>query len=278
MRGPLCAAVLVAVLAVVPAAGMTVEWDRTPIPVVLVVGVEQQVRFDGPATVGVPGDLVDAGALRAVFVNDTAYWLARTPFERRRLTVRVQATGQHILFDVRAVEGSVAGGVADPIEVVVALAGDAGRERTTPQGTDPRGPLVHLIRHVAQLDRAPARLVAGLEGVSQVETALWDVTGLYRHPDASKLKVAVSKQWVAGGLYVTVLNVWNLTDAPLPFDVRRLAHVAEGERPNGVSRGFVAIGIVDDEAGALGPASRGARKRLYVVTREPFDAAVEVAR
>lgn len=251
----------------------TVEWDRTPIPLVLTVGVERQVRFEGPATVGAPADLVEAGLLRAQFVNDTAYWLAQGPFETRRIAVRLERTGEFVMFDVRAVEG-VGGGTAEPLEVIVARPerdGTGVRDRRG--GHDPRAALVALIRYAAQLDLAPRRLVAGVAGVVPVETAFGDVTALYRHAERARLTLAVRGQWSGGGLFVTTLEAVNVSAAPLTLDVRHLRH-APVERREGVSRGFLAVGAVRHELAPAG--ERGSAGRLYVVTREPFDAVVEV--
>ena len=138
----------------------TVEWERTPIPVTLAVGAEQAVRFEGPATVGAPADLVETGALRAEFANDTAYWLATEPFGTRRVKVRLERTGEFVLFDVRAVPG--AGGTAEPLEVRVARP-EQGVADAAGAFDDPRGALVELVRHAARLDLAPPRL-AGAPG------------------------------------------------------------------------------------------------------------------
>ncbi len=248
------------------AAAETVEWGRTPIPVALAVGVEREIRFEGPATVGVPADLVETGALRAEFANDTAYWLATEPFGPRRVKVRLERTGEFVLFDVRALPG--AGGTAEPLEVAVARP-----EQGVPDGgggsEDPRSALVGLVRHAARLDLAPPRLARGADVVA-VETARADATTLYRHPDAGRLRLAVRGQVSRGGLFATTLEAENHSARPLDLDVRRLR---PGSGPRvGTETGFVAVAWT---RAALAPAGEpGFSARLYVVTRIPFDLAV----
>ena len=249
------------------AAAETVEWERTPIPLALAVGVERQVRFEGPATVGVPADLVATGALRAEFANDTAYWLATEPFETRRFKVRLERTGEFVLFDVRAV--AAAGGAAEPLEVAVARPEQAGAGIPDAVAEDPRGALVKLVRFAARRDLAPPRLAAMPAGVVAVETAAVDATPLYRHPDGERIRLAVLGQWSRGGLFVTTVEAANLSSEVVELDVRRLRH-GEGAR-NGVDERIVAVGWMRSTLAAAG--EPGFTARLYVVTREPFDLA-----
>ena len=249
------------------ASAETVEWERTPISVTLAVGVEREIRFEGPATVGAPADLVETGALRAEFANDTAYWLATEPFGTRRVKVRLDRTGEFVLFDVRAAPG--AGGTAEPIEVEVARP-EQGVADSGGGADDPRSALVGLVRHAARFDLAPPRLAGRAADVVPGETVRTDVTGLYRHGDAARLRLAVRRQVSRGGLFVTTLEARNVSRAPLELDVRRLRH-ASGARL-GTETGFVAVAWT---RAALAPAGEpGDAARLYVATRVPFDLAV----
>jgi len=269
------AAILVLVVLAPAAWAAVVEWDGTPISVVLGVGIEQQIRFEGPASVGVPAELVDTGALRTLFVNRSAYWTAAMPFDRRRVAVRLAATGEFVLFDVEAVPSGEGGMVsAEPLEVVVArpekAAGPlAGRRAGV--ASEPRNAAVGLIRYAAQLDLGPRRLVAGGEGVVAVDTATRDVTSLYRHPDAGWLSLTVGGQWSRAGTYVTAVRVASAAPAPVEFDVRHFQFSADGGW-NGAVPGFVAVGSARYELAPAGEAE--SVTTLYVVTAEPFDAAV----
>ena len=250
------------------ASAEAVEWERTPIPVTLTVDVEREIRFEGPATVGAPADLIGTGRLRAEFANDTAYWLAKEPFGARRVKVRLERTGEFVLFDVRAVPGA-GGGTAEPLEVTVAHP-ERGIAARGGAAEDPRGGLVGLVRHAARLDLAPPRLAAGGADVVPVETVRTDATALYRHRDAARLRLAVRGQVSRGGLFVTTVEASNATDVPLELDVRRL-RAFPGPRL-GTASGFVAVAWT---RAALAPAGEpGFSARLYVVTRVPFDLAV----
>ena len=249
------------------ASAETVEWERTPIPVTLAVGVEREIRFEGPATVGVPADLVETGRFSAEFANDTAYWLATQPFGPRRVKVRLERTGEFVLFDVRAVPGA-GGGTAETLSVSVARPEQGVRDGGG-GSDDPRSALVALVRHAARLDLAPPRLAAGSADVVAVETARSDATALYRHPDAGRLRLVVRGQMSRGGLFATTLEAENVSGRPLDLDVR---HLRPGSGPRlGAEAGFVAVAWTRS---ALAPAGEpGFTARIYLVTRLPFDLA-----
>ena len=249
----------------------TVEWERTPIPVTLGVGVERQVRFEGPATVGVPAELLERGALRAEFANDTAYWLATEPFAARRFRVRLERTGEFVLLDVEAVAGA---GGAEPLEVRIAR---PEADAIAPAGAaadDPRDGAVAFIRDAARLDLAPPRLGVLPAGTVAVETARTDAGALYRHPDRARMRWSVVGQLARGGLFVTTLEAANRSPDPVEIDVRRLR--AEPSARRGTAGGFLAIGWT---RATLAPAGTpGFTARLWVVTREPFDRVAGAAR
>ena len=259
-------------MAVSSAQAETVEWVRTPIAVTLGVGVERQVRFDGPATVGVPAELLETGALRAEFANDTAYWLATEPFAARRFRVRLERTGEFVLLDVAA--AADAGGAAEPLEVRIARPeADAIAPSHVP-AEDPRDGAVALIRDAARLDLAPPRLGGLPAGTVAVETARTDAAALYRHPDRVRIRWSVIGQIARGGLFVTTLEAANRSPEPVAIDVRRLRPGPSPRR--GTAGGFLAIGWT---RATLAPAGTpGFTARLWVVTREPFDRVPGAAR
>ena len=253
------------------ASAETVEWERTPIPVTLAVGVERQVRFEGPATVGVPADLVETGRLRAEFANDTAYWLAVEPFRVRRVKVRLERTGEFVLFDIKAVARG--GGTAEPLEVRVKRPEQDAVAPAKGLAEDPRGGIVSLIRHAARLDLAPPRLAGLSAGTVVVDTVAADATGLYRRRDGNRLRLDVLRQLSRGGLFVTTVEASNLAQDPLDIDVRQLR--AHPGPPSGAADGFVAIGWTRT---ALAPVGKpGFTARFYLVSREPFDLVAEVS-
>ena len=206
--------------------------------------------------------------MRAQFANDTAYWLATEPFAARRFKVRLERTGEFVLFDVSAVSGD--GGTAEPLEVRVARPERDGTAPDERAAEDPRGAAAALVRVAARLDLAPPRLAGLPPGTVAVETATTDATHLYRH--SGRLRLAVLGQLSRSGLFVTTLEASNLSPEPVDVDVRRL-RVWAGP-PSGTSDGFVAVGWTRS---LLSPAGEpGFTARLYVVTREPFDLLAEV--
>ena len=264
---------VVCLLAAALARAETVEWVRTPIPVTLGVGVERQVRFEGPATVGVPAELLERGALRAEFANDTAYWLATEPFAARRFRVRLERTGEFVLLDVEAVAGA-GGDAAEPLEVRIARPEPDAIAPSQAAAEDPRDGAVALIRDAARLDLAPPRLGVLPAGTVAVETARADATALYRHPDRARMDLSVVGQLARGGLFVTTIEAANRSPEPVEIDVRRLRARAAPRR--GTAGGFLAIGWT---RATLAPAGTpGFTARLYVVTRAPFDRVAEAAR
>ena len=255
----------VCLMAASTARAETVEWVRTPIPVTLGVGVERQVRFEGPATVGVPAELLERGALRAEFANDTAYWLATEPFAARRFRVRLERTGEFVLLDVEAVAGL--GRAAEPLEVRIARPEAEAIAASKAQAADPRDGAVALIRDAARLDLAPPRLGVLPAGTVAVETARTDAGALYRHPDRARMRWSVVGQLARGGLFVTTLEAENRSPEPVEIDVRRLR--PQPTPHGGTAGGFLAIGWT---RATLAPAGTpGFTARLWVVTRAPFD-------
>ena len=259
----------VCLLAAAGAKAETVEWERTPIPVTLGVGVERQVRFEGPATVGVPAELLERGALRAEFANDTAYWLATEPFAARRFRVRLERTGEFVLLDVEAVAGM--GGAAEPLEVRIARPEEEAVAASNASAADPRDGAVALIRDAARLGLAPPRLAGLPAGTVAVETARTDAGTLYRHPDRARMDLKVIRQLSRSGLFVTTIEAANRSPEPVEIDVRRLRPEPSARR--GTGGGFVAIGWTRAKLAPAG--APGFTARLWVVTREPFDRVVE---
>ncbi len=243
----------------------TVRWERTPIPLALEVGRERMVAFPLGGDVGLPRALVEAGALRVDFVNDTAYWNAYAPFEAHRVPVRL-ADGTTVLFDVSAAPARP-GGAPGLLRVV--RAGDEAAPEAGGEGAPAEGERVlRLIRFAVQQDYAPARVAATLPGAVRGTVEVdGDLARLYRHADAANLEVLPRAAWRALGLHVTGLEFVNAGDAPVTLDPRLLQHAA-GVAVNGHARRFVAAGWL---AAELAPAGRpGSSTMVYVVTRRPF--------
>ena len=243
----------------------TVRWERAPIALHLEVGRERMVAFPLGGDVGLPRTLVEAGALRVDFVNDTAYFNAYAPFEAHRVPVRL-ADGTTVLFDVSAGPAR-AGGAPGLLRIV--RAGDEAAPAAGGDAAPAEGERVlRLIRFAVQQDYAPARVAAGLPGAVRGAVGVdGDLSRLYRHADAADLEVLPRSTWRALGLHVTGLEFVNAGENPVALDPRLLQHAA-GVAVNGHARRFVAAGWL---AAELAPAGRpGSSTMVYVVTRRPF--------
>ena len=249
----------------------TVRWERTPIALHLEVGQERMVAFPLGGDVGVPRTLVDAGALRVDFVNDTAYWNAYAPFAPHRVPVRL-ADGTTVLFDVSA--GPARNGATPGLLRVVRAGEDAAEVSESAAGTAEGERVLRLIRFAVQQDYAPARVAGTLPGAVHGTVAVeGDLSRLYRHADAARLEVLPRSAWEALGLHVTGLEFVNASEVPMKLDPRLLQHTA-GVAVNGHGRRFVAAGWL---AAELAPAGRsGSSTMVYVVTRRPFGETVRL--
>ena len=267
MKGMVTKALAIAAWLVAAAAhAETVRWERAPIPLHLEVGRERMVALPLSGDVGLPRALVEAGALRVDFVNDTAYFNAYAPFEAHRVPVRL-ADGTTVLFDVSAGPAHADGQAPGVLRVVPAgdeVAPESGAETAPAEGER----VLRLIRFAVQQDYAPARVAEALPGAARGTVAVdGDLSRLYRHPDAARLEVLPRSTWRALGLHVTGLEFVNAGDAPVTLDPRLLQHAA-GVAVNGHARRFVAAGWL---AAGLAPAGRpGSSTMVYVVTRRPF--------
>ncbi len=251
----------------------TVRWERAPIALHLEVGRERMVAFPLGGDVGLPRTLVEEGALRVDFVNDTAYWNAYAPFEARRVPVRL-ADGTTVLFDVSAGPPR-ADGAAPGLLRVVRAGDDAEPPPGGGTGASEGERVLRLIRFAVQQDYAPVRVAGTLPGAVRGAVEVdGDLARLYRHADAARLAVLPRSAWRALGLHVTALEFVNAGDAPVTLDPRLLQHAAGTavERPFAAVRGRWLAGrrtrargtsrVVDDGLRGDPPPVRGGRPPL----------------
>ena len=253
----------------------TVTWNKTPIPIRLVVGVEQMVHLEGPATVGLPPALAQGEVFRHLFASDTMYWKALRPFEKQRIKVRLNASAQIVLFDVRAVTRKKPPKAVPPMSVIMPKVGPT----PSPQAHDapqnkPRnsslGSMIDVLRSAVQADYAPARVVKVVRGMSEVKnTVRGDISALYAHSDAEYLDMRVQRMWAAKGFYVTSVLVRNRTANELTVDPSRFQHSGR-HGPNGLSNQFLAAATIRHVLGPRGANVRPDSTRFYLVTDKPF--------
>jgi integrating conjugative element protein (TIGR03749 family) len=268
------ATIITIVLALITstAQAATVMWKKTPIPVDLVVGVEQMVVLPRDGAVGLPPELANANIFRTLVTGGTAYWTALEAFENKRIKVRLDS-GEYILFDVSArVEKSPPASL-ESIQVV--LANDTAPQNPNRAQTGNRhapATLFELIRYAAQEVYSPARLVAPVPGVRPVPVGLsGNMTALYDQGKHRGLIVQPHKAWSVDGLYVTAFIVTNEHTHPMLLDNRKVRH-APSQKRNGVAPHFVASTFFETELSPRG--NPGNRTTLFVVTDQPIRSVV----
>lgn len=249
----------------------TVKWDRTVIPVDLIVGVEQLIQFPGSATVGLPVELAADDMLRHLFAGDTAYWKAVQPFETKRIKVRIDETGEFILFDVSARSVLTPPQTVEPLRVVIdTLPSSAEAERKE----DPPITMFDLVRYAAQSEYAPERLVAPLPGVRAIENKVSsELSSLYNHTDRRKVDMFVEQMFVADGWYVTSIRIKNRTAEDVTIEPSRMQHTVHSV-VNGVSNHFVASAMVYRTIRARG--HKLDTTYMYVITDRPFASVIDL--
>ena len=221
----------------------------------LPIGQERHVWFPGRVQPGLPPDLVKK--LRVQAVNDTIYLHATEAFETTRLPVRDLTHGTFYLFDIKTSKDAP----STPVRVVNGmgpgeLALDEQAEiETAGSGQRHGGGYVELTRFAARHVYAPKRLVQDKAGISKVPLPVDQepLPGLYEGGDVETRPIA---SWRGSGLYVTAVNVTNLSDKKINLDPR-------------LARGSWLAAAFHHRA--LGPAgSSDASSTLYLISDRPF--------
>lgn len=192
-----------------------IEWNKTPIELVLRVDQERQIRFPAAVRIGVPPQV--EASLRTQSVDGTVYLLARQAFDTTRVMVRETGSGRTYLLDIRAVE---AGGSSPPVEVFVPGPSNPETSATGAETTAPAPALdyVGLTRFAAQQMYAPQRLLYEPPSVSRVPLSD-EAIELLR---GAAVEATPLISWRAGALYLTAVKLTNTTGHPVILDPRRL--------------------------------------------------------
>ena len=246
----------------------SVMWDKTPIRISLIVGVEQMIQFPTSAEVGLPANLASPDVFNTLFAAKTAYWKATQPFVSERIQVRL-AGGEIVLFDVSARVDKTPPVAVDILNIVRA---DGNRAASHNEGGDSRelATIFDAIRYGVQSTYSPARLVEPLVGVRKTPVSLsGNLHKIYNHKDHWGLVVAVDQAWTVDGLHVTSLSVVSRHSHPVMLDNRLVQHTL-GADLHGVERHFVASHFFNHELKAAG--DDGDRTTLFIVTDKPLHA------
>jgi integrating conjugative element protein (TIGR03749 family) len=254
----------------------SISWDRTAIPIHLVVGVEQMLHFPQDGDVGLPPTLANTDVFRTLFTGKTGYWTALQVFERERIKVRL-STGDFILFDVSATVAKQPPKKMEALNIVMddspnllnplsdKVPGNVlGNDAVADNGITVFG----LLRYAAQVTYAPARLVDALPGIRQAPTGMdGALNTLYNQGNHSGLIFLPQDSWAAQGFWVTSIRVLNQHSHPIALDNRLVQHTPTSHI-NGVGRHFIASMFYQRH---LEP---GEKTTLFVVTDQPFQSVI----
>lgn len=251
------------------------EWQREPLAIELIVGVEQMIHFPADAQVGVPGLLANGTIFKHLFANETAYWQALQPFDRQRIKVKLTGSDELILLDVSAVTQQKPPERLEPIAITLpraTLTEEAQQPQKVNAPKTAKPTFFSLIRYASQRDNSPQRLHKAPAQLREVEVdRKHNYQALYHHQDAKELSLTLRDSFYHSGHYVTTIEVKNLSGRVIEFEPNRLAPtVSQG--PHGVHQSFIATAMVYRAIGALG--TKHDHTLLYVVTEKPFEKVV----
>jgi integrating conjugative element protein (TIGR03749 family) len=248
-----------------PGSGATerVVFARLPVRVALSVDRERLVTLPGLAALHVPAD-IDSVA-RIENIDRTLYVTALVPFTAIRIVAEMIDGGQQIPLDLVATKGGVL--ASNELEVFLttpraaSIATGARDDAAAPVVQGEETPvqtaanMVELTRFASRMLYAPRRLAWGLPNVQQVQLAVQDAPALV---PGARVNTKALAQWRSGDLYVTAVQVTNLSARPLELPLESL-------------RGrWVAVTA---QHGRIGPAgSETDTTALYLVCDRAFEA------
>ncbi|MFK0270517.1 TIGR03749 family integrating conjugative element protein [Pseudomonas asiatica] len=189
-------------------------WDRLPLAVPLAVGQERVLMLDEDVRVGLPSAI--ASKLRVQSVGGTVYLRAAEAIPPTRLQLQSVKSGDIILIDIEALDGSEA---LEAVKIVVqAKAQDAQTEKDAAPSATPV-PVV-LTRYAAQNLYAPLRTVAPLPGVRRVP--LTDSIAFSTLLPTERVSIKALAAWRLGDYWVTAIKIVNRGPGKVALDPRHL--------------------------------------------------------
>ncbi|AUA33405.1 TIGR03749 family integrating conjugative element protein [Pseudomonas sp. SGAir0191] len=189
-------------------------WDRLPLAVPLTVGQERVLMLDEDVRVGLPSAI--ASKLRVQSVSGTVYLRAAEALPPTRLQLQSVKTGDIILIDIEALEGSEA---LEPVKIVAQTqAPDTKTEKDAAPVATPV-PVV-LTRYAAQNLYAPLRTVAPLPGVRRVP--LTDSIAFSTLLPTERVSIKALAAWRLGDYWVTAVKIVNRGPGKVALDPRHL--------------------------------------------------------
>ncbi|AZL69444.1 MULTISPECIES: TIGR03749 family integrating conjugative element protein [Pseudomonas] len=189
-------------------------WDRLPLAVPLTVGQERVLMLDEDVRVGMPNAITSK--LRVQSVAGTVYLRAAEALPPTRLQLQSVKTGDIILIDIEALEGSE---TLEPVKIVAQVqVPDAENKKDAAPSATPV-PVV-LTRYAAQNLYAPLRTVAPLPGVRRVP--LTDSIAFSTLLPTERVSIKALAAWRLGDYWVTAVKIVNRGPSKVTLDPRHL--------------------------------------------------------
>lgn len=189
-------------------------WDRLPLAVPLTVGQERVLMLDEDVRVGLPSAI--ASKLRVQSVGGTVYLRAAEALPPTRLQLQSVKSGDIILIDIEALDGSEA---LEPVKIVDQIqVPDAETKKDAAPAATPV-PVV-LTRYAAQNLYAPLRTVAPLPGVRRVP--LTDSIAFSTLLPTERVSIKALAAWRLGDYWVTAVKIVNRGPGKVALDPHHL--------------------------------------------------------
>jgi integrating conjugative element protein (TIGR03749 family) len=188
-----------------------IVWDKTPINVLLPVGVERMVSFPTSVKFGYDTNEIPAGALRVQNAGGTLYLLAKQSFNATRVQVMLN-DGKIILLNLSAQKN------ADtvPLDIVLQTISDISVNNPN---ISTSFDAVTLTRFAFQQLYAPERLLNNPQGIARVAMHIPEVVGII---EPSNIIAIPLISWRGGDNYVTAILLRNETMNPILLNEKSL--------------------------------------------------------
>ena len=190
-------------------------WDKVPLSITLPVGKERLVTFPADVRVGMPGGI--SSKLRTQSNQGTVYWKASEAFDTQRIEVREIQSNRIYLIDLRASDKVSS---VTPIEVIFKEVSKDKKDKIASSSKLSKKPgYISLTRFAAQQLYAPARLLKASTRIHRVSVAKHTMIHLIHGEQIEATPVA---SWRSGSLYVTAVELKNISDHFINLDPRYL--------------------------------------------------------
>ncbi|MDF9773260.1 integrating conjugative element protein (TIGR03749 family) [Pseudomonas baetica] len=180
----------------------------------LTVGQERILMLDEDVRVGLPSAI--ASKLRVQSVGGTVYLRAAQALPPTRLQLQSVKSGDIILIDIEALDGS------ESLEPVKIVAQTQAPDEETARGSAPAATPVPVVltRYAAQNLYAPLRTVAPLPGVRRVP--LSDSIAFSTLLPTERVSIKGLAAWRLGDYWVTAVKIVNRGSVKVTLDPRHL--------------------------------------------------------